>query len=134
MKKNNKDSTIAKEWFSIGDNELSFAKAAFEDQDNYYAQICFLCQQAVEKYLKGFLVANKIRYKRTHDLESLIKECMKINKKFEGFLDECRILTGYYTPARYPVHIQVNVNKKKTKEAIEAAETIVSFVQKELKI
>lgn len=51
----------AEDWFYIRDNEFGFARLGLEDkQDRFYAQICFLFQQAIEKYLKGYLVANNI--------------------------------------------------------------------------
>jgi HEPN domain-containing protein len=58
MKKNNGALTLAKEWFVKAKADLDFAKLGFKET-KHYGQICFLCQQAVEKYLKGFLVAHR---------------------------------------------------------------------------
>ncbi len=55
----NHNKKLAQEWFDIGDDEFDFASAAFKDFGGFYPQICFQCQQGVEKYLKGFLVLHK---------------------------------------------------------------------------
>lgn len=41
----------------------------------YTSTICFHSQQAVEKYLKAFLIYNDIDFPKTHDLDYLILEC-----------------------------------------------------------
>jgi HEPN domain-containing protein len=40
--------------------------------------ICFHCQQAVEKYLKAFLVSKNIPFKKVHNLEVLLKMCASV--------------------------------------------------------
>lgn len=37
-----------------------------------WAAVCFHAQQAVEKYLKAFLIAHAVRVERTHDLAYLL--------------------------------------------------------------
>ena len=42
--------------------DFEFACACIEDTD-YFAQICFHFQQAAEKYLKAFIIANKLQFR-----------------------------------------------------------------------
>jgi len=72
MKQEN-NKKLAQEWFNIGNNELGFARASFEELKAFYPQICFQCQQAVGKYLKGFLVYKNKKFPKTHDLSQLLK-------------------------------------------------------------
>jgi HEPN domain-containing protein len=44
--------------------------------------ICFHCQQAVEKYLKGFLILYDVESERTHDLNLLCGLCKGIDAAF----------------------------------------------------
>jgi len=48
--------------------------------------ICLFCHQAIEKYLKGFLIFKNIAPERTHDLVALLNECTKLDK---DWLEEC---------------------------------------------
>lgn len=128
--KNNKK--LAKEWFDIADNELGFAKAGLERLNAFYPQICFLCQQTVEKYLKGFLVYSRRKFPKTHDLPQLLKLCAKIDKDFLKFLGEIDILDQYYLVSRYPLEYPP-ASKEEAKEALKIATSIVNFVRLKLK-
>lgn len=46
----------------------------------YTSTICFHAQQAVEKYLKIFLIFHDVDFPRTHDVDFLLMECQKIDK------------------------------------------------------
>lgn len=127
----NRNLKQAMEWFNIGDNELGYARCAFNDFDDFYAQMCVQTHQAIEKYLKGFLIYHNQRYPFGHDLTKLIKECAKIDKDFLNFLDDCNKIADYYIELRYPVHYQEKT-KTQAKEAISIAERIVKFVQNKI--
>lgn len=124
----------AKKWFDIGNNEFGFACLGLDDkQDKFYAQICFLFQQAIEKYLKGYLVANNVDIEKVHDLGYLCKKCSHINKEFMGFYNECKIVSQYYIPSRYPAHWPLHT-RKQAEKSYEIAKKIIDFVREELKI
>jgi len=132
MKKNNL--TEAQKWFFIGDNEFGFACLGLKDeQDQFYAQICFLFQQAIEKYLKGYLVAHNIEVKKTHNLRYLCQQCININKKFEEFIEDCEIIDQYYIPTRYPAHWPIHT-KTQAKEAHNIAKKLIDFIKQKLAI
>lgn len=121
----------AKEWFKIGDNELGYAQSAFSDFDDFYAQMCVQAHQAIEKYLKGFLVYYHKRYPFGHDLTKLIKECAKVDKEFLKFLDDCNKIADYYVELRYPTHYREKT-KTQAKETISIAEKIIKFIQSKI--
>ena len=60
-----------KEWIEIADNDFDSAKILNEAARKHYEIICYLCSQAVEKYLKGYLVFMDVVPKKTHDLRFL---------------------------------------------------------------
>ena len=56
------------EWFEKADHDLGSAIVIYHNLPKYHDTICFHCQQATEKYIKGVLFANSIKFKRKHDL------------------------------------------------------------------
>jgi HEPN domain-containing protein len=124
----NKDfKKLASEWFEKGNHDLEDARRLF-NAGGYPDTICFHCHQAAEKYLKGFLVLNNKKFRRIHDLVIFLEDCSKINKEFKEVLDECKKLNKYYIESRYPIETPVSYSETETKEALEKAEKIVSFI------
>ena len=131
MKQNNL-LILAKEWFEKGSHDLDEAKLSLE-HGGWTDIICFHCQQAAEKYLKGFLVSQgvnigKLKKWQIHELPKLWKECNKLNRNFKSIEEECIILNEYYIEARYPLGEPKVYSKEEAEEAIEAAEKIVSLI------
>lgn len=116
-----------------GDEELKFAKAAFREFGAYYPQVCFLCQQAVEKYLKGYLVYAQGKFPKVHDLTHLLKLCARSNNKFLNILSDSEILSQYYVVARYPLPEYPPAGKSEAKEALGIATRILKFVKRTMK-
>ena len=72
--------------------------------------ICYHCEQAAEKLLKGVLAYNNIDPPKTHDLVLLCNRCMEIDNEFQKLINICLELTPYATQIRYPSNIEVNDN------------------------
>lgn len=130
MKKTN--STNYEDWLEKGNHDLEDAKRLLKNS-GYTDTICFHAQQAVEKYLKGYLVYKRINPRNIHHLEELAKDCAKFDKEFLKLLDECLILTRYYIETRYPPLIPIEYTKEEAREAIKIAQEIVGFVKERLK-
>jgi HEPN domain-containing protein len=122
-----KPDVIAREWFLRGDKDMRNATILYEHGGSYEG-VCFLCQQAAEKYLKGFLAGRKKGYKFTHDLYLTMKECCELDKEFSSLEEFCRSLTTYYIETRYPTTVE-DYTKKDSEEAVEAASRIIAFVK-----
>ena len=123
---------IAAEWFAKAESDLNFVKASFKDFDEFYSQMCLLCHDSVEKYLKGFLIAKGKKPKKIHDILTLLKECEKINHEFFSFTDKCRNLNRYYTPLKYPSYFPP-LSREDAEQAIEVANDIQKFIGEALK-
>jgi len=118
------------EWIEKADEDFNFASLNLSDPSNpFYAQICYHLQQAAEKYLKAYIVAYKLKFKKIHDLLELLRICMEREPSFSSLSQECEFLTDYYIDTRYPVHWPTNVNRKEAKEAKSSAEKIGTFVK-----
>lgn len=62
------DKKVIKEWLNKADEDIGFALKNLEDKSNtFYSQICFHFQQSAEKYLKAYIVAYELQFKKIHD-------------------------------------------------------------------
>jgi HEPN domain-containing protein len=118
---------LAQEWFDKGDADIEFARLGFGETE-HFGQVCFLSQQAIEKYLKGFLVAKAKVPKRIHSISALIKECVKLDRRFSKFAESSKTIDSYYIPTRYPVGLPHDFSKSDGKKAISIADEIIELV------
>jgi HEPN domain-containing protein len=65
------------------------------------SSITFHCQQAIEKYFKGFLIENGWELQKTHDLEFLYDEILKI-KDLSLDINFIKEIYKRYEKVRYP--------------------------------
>lgn len=63
----------------------------------------FFLQQALEKFLKAFLLARGWKLKRTHTLHSLLDEAAQFDGALEPFRGLCERVSGYYVAGGYPI-------------------------------
>ncbi|GHV82927.1 hypothetical protein AGMMS50212_02670 [Spirochaetia bacterium] len=118
-----------RQWFEIANNDLALAEHAFNNmRPTPDEQICFLCQQSAEKYLKIFLVSNNIDPPHIHDLEELRKMCEQINNTFNVLQIKCVIISKYGVMPRYPNELQITDTDVRI--ALQYAKDIKDFVVK----
>ena len=97
-----KDQNIyLKNWLFRANEDIAVIENLYDSGPELYAStICFHAQQAVEKFLKAFLIFHNIDFPKTHDLEFLLLECQKIDKT--GFDFDFGSLTDFGVSVRYP--------------------------------
>jgi HEPN domain-containing protein len=98
------DIEIVREWLTKADDDFEFALVNFEEGKDFFAQICFHFQQAAEKYLKCYIIAQELEFRKVHDLPLLLKTCLSKDPSFEQPQEDCEYLTTFYVDTRYPVH------------------------------
>lgn len=119
---------IYEEWFKKGNNDITSAKILLKEKSPNET-ICFLSQQSIEKYLKGYLTFKKKKFKKTHDLVDLLELCTKIDEEFEKFVSDCNTITSYYIPTRYPsIFLEKEISEKDAKYSVEKAIEIKIFI------
>ena len=96
----NKNQHEADRWFKQANDDLLVAK--WNAKGEFWAQSCFMAQQAGEKALKAFCYANGERRIIGHSLLVLIRKCEKYNDQFAGLIAACKSLDKYYIITRYP--------------------------------
>jgi HEPN domain-containing protein len=114
-----------KEWMLIADNDFDSAKILNESVRKHREVICYLCAQATEKYLKGFLTYNGILPQKTHSLVLLNDMCIEIDGDFEKIKMECGFINRYVNEIRYPYSIEVS--EEDSAYVINSVEKIMSL-------
>ena len=116
-----------KQWKEIADNDINLADFSANNMRPVpFALICFHCQQAVEKYLKYFLVFHDIEPPKIHDLEELEKRCEAIQPRFSMIYEKCSVLSGYAVQSRYPN--EICLEKQDMDKALEYAKEVREFI------
>ncbi|KLU61001.1 HEPN domain protein [Peptococcaceae bacterium CEB3] len=94
--------SCAQEWRSFAEMDLSSAEYLLGMRPMSIEIICYHCQQAAEKILKGYLALKGEKIPKIHDLDDLRMSCLKYSESFEAIADPCTNLTAYGVQARYP--------------------------------
>ncbi len=124
----NNNVNLSSEWFKKAKADIDFAEIGFKET-KHYGQVCFLCQQAAEKYLKGFLVAKGIKPQKIHSVATLALKCAKLEKAFGKIIPICKVLDRYYIPTRYPVAIGLIFKKEDSQEALRILSEIINLIE-----
>ena len=115
------------EWIDKAEGDFCTAsrEARARKAPNYDAA-CFHCQQCIEKYLKGYLLAQGQQFRPVHDLIELLELCLLCDGTFELQRDLLKDLTRYAVQFRYPGEM---ATKEDARAAIKAMRTVRAFVR-----
>ena len=111
-----------KNWLKKAENDLKIVEHELEldEEEIVKDAVCFHCQQAVEKYLKAYLIFKRVDFPRTHSIEYLMEQAAKIDKDFSGinveglsdFGIDIRYPDDFYIPEINEVKFYYNLAKK----------------------
>ncbi|MEI6141870.1 MAG: HEPN domain-containing protein [Mariniphaga sp.] len=110
-------------WIIKGDHDLGTAKVTYLFIPEYLDTVTFHCQQAVEKYLKGYLIFLSIQFRFTHDLIYLLDLISQSDIDFQDYYDSVSELQGYAVEVRYP-NETIFLSKEKIENAMAIAKNI----------
>lgn len=89
-----------KQWLLKANEDLLVINRLTEYEIITTSSVCFHCQQAVEKFLKAFLIANGVEIKKTHNIEYQLSECADFDSDFVDI--DPKELSEFSVDARYP--------------------------------
>jgi HEPN domain-containing protein len=89
-----------KQWLLKAKEDLLVIDKLTENEIIATSSVCFHCQQAVEKFLKAFLITNGVEIKKTHNIEYLLSECTDIDEDFKDI--DPKELSDFGVDLRYP--------------------------------
>lgn len=123
---------IVREWFERAEHDFITAKISM-NQKGYPEVILFLFHQAIEKYLKGYLIWHGWELKKIHDIETLLTEIIEFDKDFKKYLDFGRRLTAYYYEERYPPGPIPEIPKEEIEDLFENTKEIMESIKGKVK-
>jgi len=95
------ESLYPQDWFDKARQDVRTVEILLREEGD--AEIAgFHLQQAVEKYLKGYLLSQGWELQRIHNLEVLLNETIRFEPEMERFRELCEEATVFYTLERYP--------------------------------
>ena len=126
-----KSLTEAEEWLRRARSNLERARLGKASEGILYEDLCFDCQQVVEKSLKGLLVYIAVPFPWTHSIAKLIELIEESKIEVPEDVKDSIILTVYAVNTRYPGK-QEPVDEDEYREAIQIAERVYSWVKAKL--
>lgn len=124
---NKEESLYPKDWLKIAKKDWNRIKLRLRENDIEDAAVHL--QQALEKYLKGYIISKGWKLQKTHDLRGLLVEAIKYNAELENYLSLCQEVSAYYFEERYPFFISKELTKKEVEEAYEFAKELVKKLE-----
>ena len=120
---------LARRWFQKAENDLLSVQNNLKAEQYASDTVCFHCQQAAEKYLKGFLAWHQMPFAKTHDLLDLLRRVMQISDIDAPMLsDNLLLLDRYSVSIRYPQEYEEEPGEEEVREAVEAAYAVRTWV------
>ncbi|MBA7652595.1 MAG: HEPN domain-containing protein [Candidatus Stahlbacteria bacterium] len=118
-------------WMAKAEKDLLSAKHELSFSDAVTESICFHCQQAVEKYLKAYLVFLGISFTKTHEIGELVTKCENKDSEISVLKEEADKLTDYAVEVRYPEE-RFEPTLEEAKESFVIAKKIKEFVSNKI--
>lgn len=118
-----KNSLYPEDWKMIAKKDWDRIKRNLNEGDIEAA--AFFLQQALEKYLKAFLLKRGWKLEKIHVLPTLLDYAIKYESKLESFRNLCDRVTDYYVAERYPQLVAWELTAKDIKKDVKEAESFI---------
>lgn len=122
------DDRYVREWFTYAARDLHAARVLVESDAAPVIAVIEL-QQALEKALKGFLLAHGWKLERTHDLVYLLAAASDHDGALEEFSDLCRIVAASYLDERYPGAGSADISRQHAKALVARGERLFAVLR-----
>ncbi len=121
------DSDWVREWLKKADLDLQAARRLMPQPPRMPDIVCFHAQQAVEKFLKAFLVYHEVEFEKVHAIRYLLDLCVEIDSDFGCLRDQAEPLSRHAVLGRYPMS-SPEVSEVQAAETVQVAEEVREFV------
>jgi HEPN domain-containing protein len=123
------DSLTPSEWVSKAEEDLAAAKVLLGSVPVLRNAAVFHIQQALEKYLKAFLLAKGWKLQRVHDLVRLLGDAVAYEPSFARFDSTCVRLTEFYFESRYPLFPPTVVTDAEVRRILTEVEALIAEIK-----
>lgn len=122
---------FVQQWLKKAETDLRTAKILLNTETYDYYPCSFHAQQAIEKFLKAFLVRHQIEFRKTHDLDEILRLVEPVDSELRDEISSCVWLTPYGVEFRYPGEYP-EVDYDTAERAFADAELVKEVVMKRL--
>jgi len=126
-----KESLYSADWLKIAEKDFVRVHQLLNVKDPEAAG--FYLQQAIEKFIKAYLLNFGWQLKRIHDLEALLNDAIHYDPEFEDYRAVCQKITGFYFLERYPLLTESGISEKDVNDALSQVDGLIRKVQEIIK-
>ena len=123
---------VVEEWLERASHDWETAQQLVDHGEFHPDVVGMLIQQAMEKFLKGYLISRGWELERIHDLERLCKIASKYNENCTGYVDLCIEIGDFYITGRYPPIVGEELTRKDVEDALKSATEPIDFILKQM--
>ena len=125
----------AARWLAQAESDLGFAELGL--REGFFAQACFVCQQAAEKALKALHYLGGARVVLGHSLVELLDPLVTEHAGLTDLREGAQQLDQYYIPTRYPNGLPGGVpaqvfTRRQAEEAVSLARGFLALARSAL--
>jgi len=117
------ESLYPADWLRVAEKDLERVGNQLNVNDPGAAAIYL--QQAVEKFLKAFLLSRGWKLKRTHDLEALLNAALAHDPSLEPHRSACQEITRFYQLERYPFVAAANLTEADVRDSLDQVKGLI---------
>jgi HEPN domain-containing protein len=115
---------IVQEWVDKGNSDFIAAKT-LAPKKGLENQTGFHCQQAIEKWLKAYLIKQGEEIQKIHDLMALVIYCGKYDPTFKELEPLVEGISDFAVEFRYP---GLNATAEEVKDALNKTKKVKEFL------
>ena len=111
------------EWTRLAEKDLRRVDRLLKVHDPELAGFCL--QQAVEKFLKAFLLSQGWQLRRIHNLDALLDDAVAHDASLEKFRTVCQKISVFYFVERYPLIVGTGITEEDVRTSLEQVRELV---------
>lgn len=123
------DADYPSDWVQIAEKDWRRARRLWKE-DPELAGFCL--QQAVEKFLKAFLLARGWKLRRIHSLDALLDDAVSYDSDLESYRSICQRISAFYLIERYPMTLDARITRQDVQESIDRVRGLVDRIRAHL--
>jgi HEPN domain-containing protein len=117
------ESLYPADWVRIAEKDLRRVDRLLDKHDPELAGFCL--QQAVEKFLKAFLLSKGWRLRRIHNLDALLDDAITYDTSLEEFRNVCQKISVFYFVERYPFLVETGITEQDVRASLDEITDLV---------
>jgi len=117
------ESLYPADWLLIAEKDWNRVERILNQDDPEMAG--FYLQQAVEKFLKAFLLSRGWRLRRIHHLDTLLDDAVIYDASLADFREVCQKITAFYVVERYPFVVESGITEEDVRTSLDQVRGLI---------